>query len=157
MIRHMEPGEEYKVRRLIAQLSYEDQILWRKQTKSLEEYLEEYSKMPVSKEIEGKNAIFVAEKDSKIIGLCWCTIVDRGVDRQGEIAEFYVEGEYRRKGIGKELIKVAKQFFSNEKAEVAFVWTHHGNEAAIRLFRNVGFKEVTQLVMAFKPTDKTSE
>ena len=76
MIRPMKLGEEEKVRRLIAKLSYENQAFWRKQTKSLEEYLEECSKMSVSVEIEGKNAIFVAEENDKIIGLCWCTIVD---------------------------------------------------------------------------------
>jgi len=84
-------------------------------------------------------------------------VVDRGVDRQGEIAEFYVEREYRSIGLGKELIEIAKQFFLNEKAGVAFVWTHRGNEAAMRLFKNAGFKEVTQIVMAFVPTDKLGE
>lgn len=157
MIRPMKLGEEDKVRRIIAELSYENQTFWRKQTKPLKEYLEECSKMPVSVEIEGKNVIFVAEENDKIIGLCWCTIVDRGIDRQGEIAEFYVEREYRSKGIGRELIEAAKRFFVSEKTEVVFVWTHHGNEASIRLYRSVGFKEVTQLVMAFKPADKTGK
>ena len=96
-------------------------------------------------------AIFVAEEDSKIVGLCWCTVVDRGVDKQGEIAEFYVEKEFRNRGIGKDLIAVAKQFFIDEKVEVAFVWTHHGNQAATELYESAGFKEVTQLVMAFVP------
>lgn len=152
MIRQMELGEEDEVRRLLAKLSHEDQTLWQKQTKPLEEYLEKYSKMPVSHMINGKNAIFVAEEDRKIIGLCWCTIVDRGIDRQGEIAEFYMEEDYRGKGQGKELLETAKRFFTKEKVEVVFVWTHHGNEAAIKLYRNAGFKEVTQIVMAYIPT-----
>lgn len=89
-----------------------------------------------------------------VIGLCWCTIVDRGVDKQGELVEFYVEREFRGRGIGKELITVAKQLFINEQVEVAFAWTHHGNNAAIKLYENAGFKEVDQLVMAFVPSDK---
>jgi PhnO protein len=83
--------------------------------------------------------------------VCWCTLVDRGIDRQGEIAEFYIEEEHRGKGTGKELLEAAKQFFTRERAEVVFVWTHHGNEAAIELYKNAGFKEVTQLVMAHIP------
>jgi len=121
MIRQMELGEEDKVRRLLAELSFEDQTLWRKQAKPLEEYLEKYSKIPISHAVEGKNAIFVAEEEGKIIGLCWCTLVDRGIDLQGEIAEFYIEEEHRGKGIGKELLETAKQFFTREKAEVVFV------------------------------------
>ena len=154
MIRQMQHGEEDKVRALIAKLSYEDQIFWRKQTKPLEEYLAESSRILVSEEIKGKNVIFVAEEDGMIVGLCWCTIVDRGVDKQGEVVEFYVEREFRGKRIGKELITAAKQLFINEQVGVAFAWTHHGNKAAIKLYKDSGFKEVDQLAMAYVPSNK---
>ncbi len=155
MIRQMRHGEEDEVRALIAKLTYEDQVFWRKQTKPLEEYLAESTRIPVSEEIEARNVIFVAEEDGVIVGLCWCTIVDRGVDKQGEVVEFYVEKEYRGKGLGKELLTAAKQLFVNEQVEVAFVWTHHDNKEAIKLYKDVGFKEVDQLVMAFVPSSKT--
>lgn len=151
MIRKMKHGEEDRVRALIAKLSYEDQIFWRKQPKTLEEYLAESSRMPLREPIEGKNVIFVAEENSVIIGMCWCMVVDRGADKQGEVAEFYVEQKYRGKSIGKELMAAAKQFFIDEQVGVAFVWTHRGNKAAIELYINVGFKEVDQVVMAFVP------
>lgn len=154
MIRQMKYDEEDKIRELIAKLSYEDQTLWRKQMKTLEEYLTESSRIPVSEKIEGKNVILVAEEDGIIVGLCWCTIIDRGVDKQGEISEFYVEKKFRRKGIGKELITAAKRLFVNEKVGVAFFWTRHGNKAAIQLCENAGFKEVDQSVMAFVPSSK---
>ncbi|NWF86591.1 GNAT family N-acetyltransferase [Candidatus Bathyarchaeota archaeon] len=148
MIRRMKLGEEGNIRALLARLSYEDQTFWRKQAKRLEEYLSDSSKIPISEEIKGKNIILVAEEDSEIVGLCWCTIVDRGIDKQGEIAEFYVEKEYRGRNVGAELMAAAKQLFINEQVEVAFAWTHHGNETAIKLYKNEGFKEVDQLVMA---------
>lgn len=114
---------------------------------------ERYQKVAVTERILGKNAILVAEENGKLVGLCWCTILDRGIDRQGEIVEFYVERKYRGKGIGERLMEVAKQFFIDEKAEVAFIWTHRRNEAAITLYKKAGFKKVTQVVMAFAPTD----
>jgi len=154
MIRQMNPSDEDKIKVLIAKLSYEDQTYWRKQTKTLEEYLAESSKIPMSEEVKGKNVIFVAEEGGVIAGLCWCSIVNRGVEKQGEIAEFYVEKEYRGKGVGKELITAAKQVFIKEKVIVAFVWTHHGNKAATELYKDMGFKEVDQLVMAFVPANK---
>jgi ribosomal protein S18 acetylase RimI-like enzyme len=150
----MRQGEEDKIRTLMAKLSYEDQTFWRKQTKPLEEYITQSSRMPISEEIKGKHIIFVAEEDGVIVGLCWCTIIDRGVDKQGEIAEFYVEKQFRSKRIGRKVITVAKQLFINEGVEVAFAWTHHGNKAAIELYKNAGFKEVTQLVMAIVLSNK---
>jgi GNAT superfamily N-acetyltransferase len=155
MIREMKHDEEDNVRALLAKLNYEDQTFWRKQFKPLEEYMVECNRIPISKEIKGKNVILVAEENGIFAGLCWCTIVDRGVDKQGEIAEFYVEKEFRGKGVGKELILATKQFFINEQVEVAFVWTHHGNKPAIELYKNAGFKEVDQLVMAFVQPKKT--
>jgi len=93
----MEFGEEDEVRRLLAELSFEDQTLWRKEAKPFLECLEKYSRVPISRAVDGKNAIFIAEEEGKIIGLCWCTLVDRGIDRQGEISEFYIKEEHRGK------------------------------------------------------------
>jgi len=155
MIREMKCGEEDKVRALLAKSCYEDQTFWRKEVKSLQEYLGETSRIPISKQIKGKNVIFVAEENEAIVGLCWCTIVDRGVDRQAEIVEFYVESEFRGKGIGKKLLTASRQLFIDERVEVAFVWTHHSNEAAIELYKNLGFKVVDQLVMAFVTSQAT--
>jgi ribosomal protein S18 acetylase RimI-like enzyme len=155
MIRPMKYGEEDRVRTLIARLSYEDQTYWRKQFKTLENYLAESKRTSISEKIEGKNVILVAEEKDLIVGLCWCTIVNRGIDKQGEIAEFYVENEYRGKGLGKELLAAATKLFAEEQVEVAFAWTHHSNKAAIDLYRNAGFKEVDQLVMALVPTSAT--
>jgi len=154
MIRRVKLGEEDKVRALIAKLDYEDQTYWRKQTKTLEECQAESSRIPISEEVKGKSVILIAEEDGAIVGLCWCTAVDRGVDKQGEIAEFYVEREYRGRGLGKELLAAAKELFISEQVGVAFAWTHHGNEAAIKLYKDAGFKEVDQLVMAFIPANK---
>lgn len=154
MIREIKHGEESRIRELLARLDFEDHTFWRKQTKTLEECLLESSRLPISEEVKGKNVIFVAEEEGAIVGLCRCTIVDRGIDKQGEIAEFFVEKEFRGKGMGKELVNAATQLFITEQVEVAFVWTHQGNEAAIKLYKDAGFKEVDQLVMAFVPSRK---
>jgi ribosomal protein S18 acetylase RimI-like enzyme len=149
MIRQIKRGDEDKVRTLLAKLSFEDQTFWRKQARPIEEYLAKAGKISISKEIKGKNVILVAEENNKIVGFCWCTIVDRGIDKQAEIAEFYVEKAYRGRDIGKELLTAARELFTKEQVEVAFVWTHYSNKAAIELYKTAGFKEVDQLVMAF--------
>jgi ribosomal protein S18 acetylase RimI-like enzyme len=148
MIRQMKHGEEGKIRELLAKLSHEDYIYWHKTAKPYETCLQESSKFPITEEVKSKSVILVAEEDSKIVGFCWCTMSDRGIDKQAEIAEFYIEEAYRGKGVGKQLLEAVKQLFINEKVTVAFVWTHYGNEAAIKLYESIGFKKVDQLVMA---------
>jgi len=150
----MKQGEEDKVREFIAKLEHEDQTLWRNKTKPLEEYSAKSNKLPIISELEGKNVIFVAEKDGKIAGLCWCIIVDRGVDKQSELSKFYIEKDYRNKGIDRELVTPARQLFIDDRVNVASVWTHHDHNAAIKLY-HAGFKEVKQLVVVFVPTDKS--
>jgi ribosomal protein S18 acetylase RimI-like enzyme len=147
----MKCGEEDKVRELVAKLEHETQTVWRKQTKPLEEYLAKASNMPVTGEVRGKNVVIVAEENGAIVGLCRCIIVDRGLDKQGELGEFYIEKEHGGEGIGRQLVAAVKQLFVDEGVDVAFVWTHHGDDAAIKLYEEAGFKEVTQLVMAFVP------
>lgn len=152
MIRQMKHGEEDEVRALYAKLSFEDQTFWRKQIKPIEEYLAKASKIPISEKIEGRNVILVAEENGKVIGFCWCIVVDNGIDKQAEIAEFYVEKDYRGKGIGEALLTAAKQLFISEQVGAAFFWTHHNNKAVIQLCEKAGFREVDQLVMAFVPS-----
>jgi ribosomal protein S18 acetylase RimI-like enzyme len=147
----MERGEEDKVRGLIARLEYEDQVFRRNQSRPLSKCMEKRSSAPVRRRIAGKNVILVAEEDSTIMGLCWITIIDRGLDKQGEIAEFCVEKRFRRRGIGRELVMAAKQLFIDEHVNVAFAWTHHENKPAVKLYEKAGFKQVTQLVLAFVP------
>lgn len=50
---------------MIRQMRYgeEDQAYWRKQVKSLGEYLVESNKIFISKKINGKNVILIAEED----------------------------------------------------------------------------------------------
>ncbi len=151
VIRQMKRGEENEIRTLYAKLSFEDQALWRKQIKPVDEHLAEASEMPITEEIKGKNVILVAEEDGTIAGFCWCTIVDRGVDKQAEIAEFYVETEYRGRGLGSELLAAARQLFADEEVDVAFAWTHQGNREAIERYKSAGFEKVDQLVLAFIP------
>jgi ribosomal protein S18 acetylase RimI-like enzyme len=149
MIRQMKPGEEDQVRALYAKLSFENQAFWREQTKPLKDYLTEARGIRMSGDLQGKNVILVAEQDEVVVGFCWCSIVNRGVDKQAEIAELYVDRKYRGKGVGEELLVAAKQLLAGEHVDVAFVWAHQGNKEAIELYRRVGFKEVDQLVLAF--------
>lgn len=155
MIRRVKRGDEDRIRELLAKLDYEDQIYWTGQAETLEERQAKRSQTRISEDIEAKSVVFVAEEDGTVVGFCWCVVVDRGMDKQGEIAALYVEKEYRGKRIGRELVEAAKRLFIQEQLTVAFVWTHYGNEDAIRLYENAGFKRVKQLALAFVPRSES--
>jgi ribosomal protein S18 acetylase RimI-like enzyme len=149
----MRVGEENRIRDLLAKLDYEDQIYWTPRAETLEQRQAKRSQVRISEDVRAKNVVFVGEEDNAIVGFCWCTVIDRGVDEQGDIAELYVEKEYRGEGIGAELITAATQLFIKEKLAVAFVFTHYDNEDAIKLYENAGFKKIKQLALYFVPPD----
>jgi hypothetical protein len=66
VIRQMKHGEENEIRTLYAKLSFEDQTLWRKQTKPIGEYLTEARKMPITEEIKGKKGFLRHLVQSKL-------------------------------------------------------------------------------------------
>lgn len=152
-IRRMRNCERQEIKDLIARLDYEDQAFWRKNARTLEECIARSKGIEISTQIKGNNVILVAEEKGTIVGLCWCTIVDQGIDRQAEITEFYVKSEFRGRGIGKELINAARRVFIKEKIDVVFVWTHRDNKAVIGLYKRAGFKETDQLVMSLMPLE----
>lgn len=153
MIREMRLGEEDTIRNLLAKWDFEEQMEPRhRQIKSFEELLAEKKKLEISTQVMAKNVIFVAEFNKAIVGLCWCTIVDNGLSKEGEIEEFFVMPEYRGKSIGVELLRAATNLFKEEEVEVAFVWTLKERKAAIKAYRKAGFKKCQEPVF-YSPSE----
>jgi ribosomal protein S18 acetylase RimI-like enzyme len=153
MIREMRLGEEYTIRNLLAEWDFEEQMEPKhRRIKSFEELLAEKKKVEISTQVTAKNVIFVAEFNEALVGLCWCTIVDNGLSREGKIEEFYVRPEYRGKSTGVELLRAAINLFKEEKVEVAFVWTLEERKPAIEAYKKTGFKKCQEPVFYYSPS-----
>ncbi len=59
----------------------------------------------------------------------------------GEITELYVEDEYRRLGVGRELLLLAEKIAKENDVEELFVLTGLSNQKALRLYRSTGYED----------------
>ena len=60
---------------------------------------------------------------------------------EAEIAIVAVAAKFRRQGVGRELIEAVKQFCKCKKISVIHLEVRSGNEAAVHLYRAMGFQE----------------
>ena len=95
-----------------------------------------WSKEAIVKGFENTFAnYFIAEEDNQIIGYIgvWKVL------EEGQITNIAVHKDYRRRGIGKELIKTLMNFGREEKIEVFLLEVRKSNEAAKKLYEQMGF------------------
>lgn len=92
-----------------------------------------------------ENKYFLAEENGRIFGFVGGEIkIGSGFfknKRIGAINALFVEEKYRNKGIGAELIKTFVSWLKTKKAEIAELAVSSNNTAAIKLYKNLGFKE----------------
>lgn len=88
-------------------------------------------------------ACFVAELDGAVIGYIRGAIVHsegyRDV-KQAELANMYIDDEYRRQGVGESLVGVFTRWCKEQGAERIFVEASSGNDRAITFYEKGGFE-----------------
>jgi ribosomal protein S18 acetylase RimI-like enzyme len=99
----------------------------------------------------GENIILAARAGDKVVGLCWCVLFNPGTGLEGEVAEVYVDPEFRSLGIGRQLLQQAVELFRQRNVTFAAVWTRESNPQAVRLYEEAGFRRTEQLVLTWLP------
>ena len=117
---------------------------------TLEEIERELSSAP-GPTFVGENIILAARVDGKLVGLCWCVLFNPGTGLEGEVAEVYVDQQFRGHGIGRLLLRRAVQLFRERNVTFAAVWTRENNPSAVRLYEEAGFRRTEQLVLTWLP------
>lgn len=80
-------------------------------------------------------------KDKEIyVGYCVSTINNSSV---GEISSLYIEPEYRKYGIGDELIKRAIKWLDDNKVSKKIIGVAVGNEDVLKFYERYGFRSRT--------------
>jgi len=96
---------------------------------------------------EHRYAFLVAECDGRVVGYAMSRILRRldlrgfGVKRIGHIMSLAVEPRFRRRGIGKELLKRTMEALWGNGASELQLEVRVSNQLAIEMYRNAGFKE----------------
>ena len=101
----------------------------------------------IRKQLRRRNAaIFVAELDGKVAGY---VNVEVGTippiyvhDKEAYLCGIVVDNEYRRKGIGKALMKEAEGWAKKKGLYSIALTVHTGNKGAYTTYKKSGFKEL---------------
>jgi ribosomal protein S18 acetylase RimI-like enzyme len=94
---------------------------------------------------EDPRQVQVAEQNGILVGYLMCQRIGRSTlemaYKWGHISDLYVKRTHRRQGIGRKLLQTALEYLKsvgNEHVRLA-VW--QGNEGAIKLYRELGFRD----------------
>jgi len=99
----------------------------------------EQRKTSILEKSEGLLLNYVIELNSnKLIAYCISTI-SKGCNEVGEIDSIYVIEEYRKKGIGKQLVDEATRWFDLKNVKTQKLTVAAGNENILDFYRQFGF------------------
>lgn len=100
-----------------------------------------WSSRAVREAIESQPKHFlVAARNTEIAGLA----LGRRIGDEGEILNLAVRGSYRRKGLGKALLKKLLDSFENDLVSSVFLEVRESNQAAIGFYRGLGFTQIAK-------------
>ncbi|XP_062514030.1 N-alpha-acetyltransferase 30-like [Corticium candelabrum] len=82
---------------------------------------------------------FLAKDKEKYVGAIVCKTEDKVNGKRGYIAMLAVQDEYRRHGLGTQLVRIAVQSMMAAGCEEVVLETEVLNQPALRLYENLGF------------------
>ena len=85
------------------------------------------------------NGVFVAEVEGNVVGYVFCDVIKEGDGLTLYIDDLCVDEAYRRLGIGKMLIDMAKRYASEKNCRCVMLNVWEFNESAVRFYENYGF------------------
>ena len=129
--------------RLLSQKHFEksNPLIWR-----LTEDGKRLLKQKVENDLTSSNVqILLAEANSEVIGYVQGEVTRRSdytPRTVGQVSLMYVVKKFRRKGVGRRLLKELCKFYSSNKAESLTVRHIIGNREAEGFWKKVGFKPI---------------
>jgi ribosomal protein S18 acetylase RimI-like enzyme len=103
-----------------------------------------------------KNMFFALDDENNLIGMIGCYKEKaEKLQHVANIVSFYIKPEFRRKGLGKEMIKTAIDFAKTklevQKIQLGVITTQ---TPAYELYKSVGFIKIGEQKMAIKVDEK---
>jgi ribosomal protein S18 acetylase RimI-like enzyme len=144
------PAEHDLVRPLLRELMLDEQRHYDHPQLSEKEIEHDVANAPAAR-FSGENVILAARAAGKVVGLCWCVFFNPGTGLEAEVAEVFVDPNFRSQGIGGKLLRQAVELFRQRNVTFAAVWTRESNPQAVRLYEEAGFRRTEQLVLTWLP------
>lgn len=100
----------------------------------------------IKKNINNKNSLILISYDNKkpvaySISYIKDNIPVYSIKKYGYISDLYVDKNYRKKGIGKELVDMSKKRFKKKGIKFMSLEVNHNNNHTIKFYNKYGFKE----------------
>jgi len=146
------PAEMESVRPMLLDLLVEQQRYYKEQRMSRAQIDSELLGA-LKPDFAGQNVMLTVREAGELAGLCWCVFFDPGTGKEAEVAELYVRHESRGRGYARAMLRRAVDLFTERGITLAAVWTHADNQAALRLYQEVGFKPAEQAVLTWHPPE----
>jgi ribosomal protein S18 acetylase RimI-like enzyme len=152
-VERLAAGDYALIKPLLVELHLGEQVHYADHPQLPREEIERHlTQVPAA--FRGENVIYaVRDEIGHVVGFCWIVLYDPGTGLEGELAEVYVAEGHRGRGIGEMLVREAVGLFAERRVTLGYVWTRPDNEAAVKLYRSVGFEPSRQLVMTWYPTE----
>ncbi len=88
----------------------------------------------------------VAELDGELVGFCFSYVSRKPryfrLGKFGFIGDLFVRPEYRRQGIGHDLVRAAMKFFEKNKVKQVELLVAIKNEDTIKFWESIGFSKL---------------
>lgn len=146
----LDPTEHDLVRPLLRELMLAEQRHYDHPQLTEKEIEHDVANAPAAR-FSGENVILAARTAGKVVGLCWCVFFNPGTGLEAEVAEVYVDPNFRSQGIGGKLLRQAVELFRQRNVTFAAVWTRENNPQAVRVYEEAGFRRTEQLVLTWLP------
>jgi len=85
---------------------------------------------------------------NEYIGYCISTI---NAEHTGEVDSLYLESEYRKMGIGNELMTRALNWMDEKQVKTKVISVGEGNEAVFNFYQHFGFYKRRTILVQIKP------
>jgi diamine N-acetyltransferase len=90
----------------------------------------------LEKSAKGELLVHLARDKGTLIGYCVSSVDS---EKQGEIESIYIEKEYRKRGIGDDLMKTALNWMDDRGVQTKIIGVAVGNEEAFGFYEKYGF------------------
>ncbi|MGB9728472.1 MAG: GNAT family N-acetyltransferase [Thermoprotei archaeon] len=111
--------------------------------------IRERAKTYITNAIKDKNSlVLIAEYDNKIIGVLKADIRERLFNDpaiEGYIIEFYIMPEYRKQGLGTELLQLAIEKLKQRGAQIIAAEFPSQNKIAVEFYAKQGFRPIVNI------------
>lgn len=99
---------------------------------------------------DSKGIMYIAIEDGKVVGLITGVIElpdeeDKIVNCcpvRGYVSEFVIRKEYRKRGIGKQLMKKVEEWFKHQKCDFIRIDVLAQNKETLKFYENNGYKPI---------------